>query len=311
MKKTIKSFLCLALSGVFLLSGCEKKVNSDLSVISVSNVPETTSVTAFPALSCGVRIEKAPDKIVSLSPAVTEIICELGFKDKLVGISDYCDFPSGLNAVKVGSTENPNIDAIVKLKPDIVFTLSELSEREAYTLGQSSITVLTAEPPKNMEGYSALYREISTMFYGRESVEGEKGTEKSVQIGSDARLALENAATNVKLDSFVYVTEKFTIAGTDTFESAVLSLSGTNICGEKGYVSADKLKSAPKFIIADNTLSNDELAKDETLNEFINGGAEVRFVNAAAFERPTARTADVFKELSSNNATVSDNKSSQ
>lgn len=311
MKKTIKSFLCLALSGVFLLSGCEKKVNSDLSVISVSNVPETTSVTAFPALSCGVRIEKAPDKIISLSPAVTEIICELGFKDKLVGISDYCDFPSGLNAEKVGSTENPNIDAIVKLKPDIVFTLSELSEREAYTLGQSSITVLTAEPPKNMEGYSTLYREISTMFYGRESVEGEKGTEKSVQIGSDARLALENAATNVKLDSFVYVTEKFTIAGTDTFESAVLSLSGTNICGEKGYVSADKLKSAPKFIIADNTLSNDELAKDETLNEFINGGAEVRFVNAAAFERPTSRTADVFKELSSNNATVSDNKSSQ
>lgn len=59
MKKTIKSFLCLALSGVFLLSGCEKKVNSDLSVISVSNVPETTSVTAFPALSCGVRIEKS------------------------------------------------------------------------------------------------------------------------------------------------------------------------------------------------------------------------------------------------------------
>ena len=310
MKKTNKSFWCLALSGVMLLSGCEKKANSDLSEISVSSVPETTSITAFPALSCGVRIEKAPDKIVSLSPAVTEIICEMGFKDKLVGISNYCDYPNGLNAEKVGSTENPDIDAMLKLKPDIVFTLSELSEREAYTLKQADITVLTAEPPKNMEGFSALYREIAAAFYGRETTESEKETEKAVQIGSDARLALENAAKNVKLDSFIYVTEKLTIAGTDTFESAVLCLSGTNICDEKGYVSADKLKSAPKYIVADNTLSEDDLAKDETLNGFINGGAEVRFVNAAAFERPTARTADVFKELSNNTETVSSNEQS-
>lgn len=302
MKTFLKNFLCVLLCGA-MLSGCSKEDTPDeISVTSGESAP----LSPFPAKSCGVTLQKAPEKIVSLSPAVTEIICELGYKDKLIAISDYCDYPEGLTAKKVGSTENPNLDEIIKLKPDAVFTLSALSEREAYTLNQAGIAVLSAEPPKSMEGYSVLYKEIAAAFYGKEKLSGEKETERAVQTGADARSAIEKAAGSIKLESFVYVTEKLTVAGTDTFESAVLSLSGENVCKESGYVSADKAASAPKYIIADDSLSQTDISANDTLNGFIQGGAEVRFVNASAFERPTARTQNVFKELSEENGSSSE-----
>lgn len=295
-RKTLFAVLCGAIL-LSALSGCTKSSDSVPSEISVASVSDASSADPFPATSCGVKLEKAPEKVVSLSPAATEIICELGFKDKLVGISDYCDYPEGLSAKKVGSTENPDIDAIISLKPDAVFTLSALSEREAYTLNQANIAVLTAEPPKNMEGYSALYREIAAAFYGKETAGSEKDTSKAVQIGADARSAIEKAAKDVKLESFVYVTGKLTAAGAETFEGSVLGLSGENVCKEKGYVAADVIASVPKYIIADSSLTEYDLCADETLSGYIYGGAEIKFVNASVFERPSARTAVVFKEL--------------
>ena len=295
-KRTLFAVLCgsLLLSG---LTGCSKEEESAPSEISVSGGEDTSSDAPFPAMACGVRLEKAPEKIVSLSPAATEIICEIGFKDKLVGISDYCDYPEGLSAEKVGSTENPDIDTILRLQPDAVFTLSALSERETYTLNQANIAVLTAEPPKNMEGYSALYREIAAAFYGKETADSEKDVRLSVQAGSDARSALEKAAKSVKLESFVYVTGKLTAAGAETFEGSVLGLAGENVCKENGYASLDTIEIAPKYIIVDSSLSEYELSADETLSEYIYDGAEIRFVDAALFERPSARTALIFEQL--------------
>lgn len=297
MKHFLKTSLCAILCGA-LLCGCSRDDNSSApDKISVSGTESVKENAAFPASSCGVRLDKAVERAVSLSPATTELICELGFKDRLVGISDYCDFPEGLSAPKVGSTENPDIDAILKLAPDAVFTLSELSERERYTLNEASIAVLTAQPPKNMEGYSALYKELAAAFYGRELTESEKQTERAVETGSNARLALEKAAKEISLESFVYVTEKLTVAGADTFENAVLSLSGKNMCEVSGYASADSIAGSPEYIIADSSLDYDDLSADETLGGYIENGAVIRFVDAAAFERPTARTAEVFKEI--------------
>lgn len=283
----------------FCFAGCDKSEAPVPSEITVSDGGQSTPPNFFPAKSCGVRLEKAVEKAVSLSPAATEIICELGFGDKLAGISDYCDFPENLSAARVGSTENPDIDTIIKLKPDVVFTLSPISERETYTLNKANILVLAPEPPKNLEGYSALYREIAAAFYGKETTGSEKQTQKAVEIGANARSELEKAAKSVSLESYVYVTAKLTIAGADTFESAVLSLAGKNLCAEDGYASPDTVTETPKYIIADNSLDESDLATDEMLSDFVNDGAKVIFVNNSHFERPAARTKELFSELSS------------
>lgn len=298
-KKIISVMLCGAL--LICAAGCDNKQTSsseEQSEIVVSG--EETSEPSFPANCCGVRLEKAVEKAVCLSPAAAEIICELGFKSTLVGISVYCDFPEGLTAKKVGSAENPDIDAIIELNPDAVFTLSPLSERDTYALNEANIAVLTAKPPVDMEGYSALYREIATAFYGRETTGTEKGELKAVRSAADARSELEKAAKTFEAESFVYVTEKLTIAGSGTFEGAVLSLSGKNLCTETGYAAAENLgDETPKYIIASDALTTQMIYNDATLYSYAYSGAEIKFVSSAYFERPSARTAKIFEQLNS------------
>lgn len=297
-KRSLTVLLCGAM--LICAAGCDnKKTSSEVqSEIVVSG--EGISEPSFPASCCGVKLEKAVEKAVCLSPSAAEIICELGFKETLVGISVYCDFPEGLNGKKVGSAENPDIDAIIALKPDAVITLSALSERDTYALNEANIAVLTAKPPVDMEGYSALYRELATAFYGRETADSEKGESKSVQIAAAARSELEKAAKTADIESFVYVTEKLTIAGSGTFESAVLSLSGTNLCTESGYAASDNLgEEAPKYIIASDALDTETIYNDATLYSYVSSGAEIKFVSSVYFERPSARTAKIFEQFRS------------
>ncbi len=291
----VKKCVSGALLAVLLLSGCseEEKLPSEILVSSVTEIEESAP---FPAISCGVKLEKAVEKAVSLSPAATEIICEAGFRERLVGVSDYCDYPENLGLPKLGSTENPDLDAIIKLKPDAVFTLSLLSEREIYKLNQAGIKVLTPKTPCNLEEYAALFKEISAAFYGNEQTDSLKGGTKALDEGKRARARLESAAKDVKTESFVYVTEKLTLAGADTFESAVLSLTGENLCKSEGYVPANGEQ--PAYIIASNKLTYDELAADEAFSAMIYNGAKVVFVNSERFERPSARTSEIFAAFS-------------
>lgn len=288
----MKRFVCIALAvcAAAMLSGCGGGGESSApSELTVSGTSSESGYEAFPVTVCGEDIEKPVERAVSLSPAVTEILAELGYADRLVGISSYCDYPEYISAPSVGSAENPDIDRIKELAPDAVFTLTALSEREDYELSAAGITVLRLGPPYSMESFSALYRDIAAAFCGRELNGSEKETERAAELGSLAREAVE-------LGTFVYVTGKCTLAGQDTFESAVLSLCGENLCAESGYCAPSE-GLAPEYIVADSALTYEELSADENISAMISGGAKVVFVTSRCFERPSARTAEVFAEI--------------
>ena len=66
-------------------------------------------------------------KIISLSPAATEIIYEIGSEDLIIGVSSYCDYPiDAINKKKMGSFEAPDIEKIFLSNPDIVFLDSNI-----------------------------------------------------------------------------------------------------------------------------------------------------------------------------------------
>ena len=58
------------------------------------------------------------ERIVSLSPALTEMVVYAGGKGKLVGVTDFCSLD--LKAERVGGIVNPNIEKIVSLRPDLI-----------------------------------------------------------------------------------------------------------------------------------------------------------------------------------------------
>ncbi len=62
-----------------------------------------------------------PSRVISINPAATEIIFELGCDDKLIAISDFCNYPlKTKNMDKVGGIINPNFERISILKPDLI-----------------------------------------------------------------------------------------------------------------------------------------------------------------------------------------------
>ncbi len=68
-----------------------------------------------------VAINGTPQRIISLAPSNTEILFALGLGDKVVGVTDWCDYPpEAFEKEKVGSYDTPDIEKIVALNPDLI-----------------------------------------------------------------------------------------------------------------------------------------------------------------------------------------------
>ena len=92
-----------------------------------------------------VTLARAPQRIVSLLPSLTETICELGQCQRLVGVDRYSNYPASVRALpKLGGGLDPNIEAIVALQPDLV--LLATSARAAARLQSLGIAVVALEP---------------------------------------------------------------------------------------------------------------------------------------------------------------------
>lgn len=81
-----------------------------------------------------------PQRIVSLAPSVTETLFALGFGNRVVGVTTYCDYPAEARQLpKIGGFANPSLEAIVAKRPDLVIGVNDSSHpvkaREMERLG--------------------------------------------------------------------------------------------------------------------------------------------------------------------------------
>ena len=78
-----------------------------------------------------VNIPDKPQRLVSLAPSITEMVYALGLGGRLVGDTDYCDYPpEAENKPHVGAVANPSLERIVALNPDLVLGTAEGNRRE-------------------------------------------------------------------------------------------------------------------------------------------------------------------------------------
>ena len=92
-----------------------------------------------------VALLPVPQRIVSLLPSLTESVCALGQCAKLVGVDRYSDYPPSVrNLPNVGGGLDPNIEAIVALRPDLVLVASSAPGTER--LRALGLRVMALEP---------------------------------------------------------------------------------------------------------------------------------------------------------------------
>lgn len=97
-----------------------------------------------------VSFASTPQRIVSLLPSLTETVCELGQCQRLVGVDRYSNFPDSVRALpQVGGGLDPNIEAIVALKPDVV--LMAASSRAGERLRALGLKVVALEPKSHAD----------------------------------------------------------------------------------------------------------------------------------------------------------------
>jgi len=72
-----------------------------------------------------------PKRIISLAPNMTEILFAMGLGDRIIGITNFCDYPEeAKKKQKIGGMSNPSLEAVVSLKPDIVVMTTDGNPKE-------------------------------------------------------------------------------------------------------------------------------------------------------------------------------------
>ena len=105
-----------------------------------------------------IYLAKAPRRIVSLAPSVTEMVFAIGAGDQLVGVTEFCDFPpEALSKQKVGYS-NPNLELMIALQPDLVLAPKEFLKPDMIaTLEKLKVPVFVMGATKIEDIFSHLH----------------------------------------------------------------------------------------------------------------------------------------------------------
>jgi len=103
----------------------------------------TFPLTIVDDLGREIEIGKLPQRIISLAPSNTEILFALGLEDKIVGVTQYCDYPEAAKAKpRVAGYSTPAIEMIVSLEPDLVLAESIHEKMVLPALESVGLTVI-------------------------------------------------------------------------------------------------------------------------------------------------------------------------
>lgn len=176
------------------------------------------------SLLTGKALAEPPQRIVSLAPNITELLFSLGLADRIAGVTSFCDTPDRARKLpKVGGMSNPSLEAILKLRPDLVVITPDGNPRwikdRLAELGIASY-VFSA---KTLRGLPAAVRDL-----GKHAGADEAGWRLALEI--DAALGKMAAQTlpggHKGRVLFVIWPDPLIVAGPDTVIDEAITMLG-------------------------------------------------------------------------------------
>ena len=243
--------LCaIALSICVCLTGCDASTSdADTQITTPSTVTVTDSAGREVTVSFPV------ERIVSLAPANTETLFELGLGESVVGVTTYDNYPAPVaDITKAGDFISPNFEVIASLEPDLILATGGVQGETIAALEQSGAPVLVIDP-MSIEEILASFTLIGTATGASEQAEAlvARLREEVDAIQKDAIEVFGESSPH----AFIEIGQNplFTV-GRGTLLDEMLSLAGgTNVVDEPGYVaySAEQVITAnPQVYFATN-----------------------------------------------------------
>ncbi|HET8886545.1 MAG TPA: helical backbone metal receptor [Salinimicrobium sp.] len=168
------------------------------------------------------ELEKVPQRIVSLVPSQTELLVDLGLRDKIVGVTKFCVHPHDLQKEKmvVGGTKTVHFDKIKKLNPDIVLCNKEENTKE-MVLELEKIAPVHVSDVKNIDDTFDLIQQYGKIF------QVEKNASKLIEKIKTAFSDFEKFIQQKESKSVAYFIWKdpWMLAGKNTFINYLLRMN--------------------------------------------------------------------------------------
>ncbi|NFP90859.1 ABC transporter substrate-binding protein [Clostridium sporogenes] len=241
LKRRVSVIICIMLA--FMLVSCNLKKGE--------NKEAQKNIKITDSYGKELTFDKAPERIVSLSPGATETIYALNKENTLVGRSDFDDYPAAVSKVKsVGGVKDPSIEKITELKPDLVIGGAHFSKDTVKKLEDLGIKVAVLYGAEDLDGAYKNIMDISTILGV-----AEKG-QTIVNAMKKKVESVENKVKSLNKPKIYYVVDfgkaDFT-AGGDTFIGKMIEKAGgDNIAKDtKGWnYSFEKIvENKPEMII--------------------------------------------------------------
>ena len=127
--------------------------------LQTSTLPDDSTLVFVDDYGQESTVPAYPQRIVSASPAITEIIYALGAEDRLVGRTDFCSYPPQCKTVEsIGGISNLNVEKILSLRPDVVLCGSMIPQNSVQLCAQMGVPmVCVIEQPH----FDSLYSNIA------------------------------------------------------------------------------------------------------------------------------------------------------
>ncbi|WP_018756375.1 ABC transporter substrate-binding protein [Paenibacillus terrigena] len=207
--------------------------------------------------------DKAPERIVSVSPAETESLFALGLDQQIVGVSDYDDYPAAASSKpKMGSIMKPNEEAVIGANADIVFTGISMKEESVKKLRDLGIKIFKVEPKtledimKNIEVYGQI---TDRQAEAKQVIDKMKADRDSVIE------AVKNVAADQKKKVYIEFSPGWTVGKGEFMDELISIAGGVNVASDvQGWVQINEeniIHSNPNVILFANDAKDYETGK--------------------------------------------------
>ncbi|MGI5901614.1 MAG: ABC transporter substrate-binding protein [Desulfitobacteriia bacterium] len=217
MRKILPRFLVLILILAFMVS-CSSQGNEN----SQGKIIKDT-------LGREINITSPPEKIVSLSPALTEILFAIGLDQEIIGVSEYCNYPAAAkNKPTMGDFSTPNVELVTSKDPDMVFVAAGVQEDVIEKFESLGITVVVLDADTIEQVIDNI--ELAGILTGKEK--------EAARVAEDMRKRLEAITAKVQnLEKpkvfFEVWDDPLMSAGSQSFiHDIIVTAGGENIAGK-------------------------------------------------------------------------------
>lgn len=185
-----------------------------------------------------VSVPTAPQRVVSLSPAVTEIIFALGADSLLVGRTEFCVYPPEASRIEnIGGISNLNVEKVLSCRPDLIISGSMVPQKVVKQFADMGVPLVCVIEKPRFEG---LYENIS-------KIGGLIGSaERADSLNASLRGRMETMIKDFDIDDELRPTVYYVVgfgsggnftAGGNTFINEIIDMAGGyNIaCDSEGW----------------------------------------------------------------------------